>query len=119
MSLLDRILWAQITARIKTFMFSIGFIAVLSGWCLIHFDRDYHPIQMSKPKIYVDIGGMEWKTEEFGRFEGKCTDIEIKDNDYIFTLEDGKKVYANKFTIYSPSLDKIKKFNKECEEYYK
>lgn len=119
MSLLDRILWAQITARIKTFLFSFAFIAVLAGWCLIHFDRDYYPVQMSKPKIYVDIGGMEWKNGEFGRFEGKCTNIEIKGNDYIFTFEDGKKVYADKFTIYKPSLDKIKKFNKEYEEYYK
>ena len=119
MSILDRILLARIKAKVQTFIFSIGFMAVLAGWCLIHFDDDYHPVQMNQPKLHVNVGGMNWKTEEFGCFEGDCVNVKIDGYDYIFTMEDGKEIHSDKYMIHEPDTEEIKKFEKKCEEYYK
>lgn len=120
MSILDRILWAQIKAKAQTFVFSIGFIAILAGWCLIHFDNDYKPVQMEKPKLYVKIRGTTDGTYDDQSFEGYCTNVKIVGGDYIFTMEDGTKVYTTFGRIDEPNdLMTVSDFETKCEEYYK
>lgn len=120
MSILDRILLFNIKLKIKVFIFSIGFMAVMAGWCLIHFDDNYHPIQLFKPKMYVRVAELDWDKLDVNVYKGNCTKVTTdEDGEYVFTFENGKKVHADKNYIYEPSIDKVNEFEKKCEEYYK
>lgn len=122
MSILDRILWARITAKAQTFVFSVGFIAVLAGWCLIHFDNDYKPVQMkkkAKPELYIECDGTsEDSPTVFRHYEGYCTKVRVNGGSYTFIMKDGTVVTAP-WDMIDNDLTDICEFNDKCEEYYK